>query len=58
VGGGCSRAPRADVDAAIGLPCLSKTVTGGWVVSARALAADAAPEEAVRSVLGVLSPRS
>jgi hypothetical protein len=58
VGGGCSRAPRADVDEAIGLACLSKTVTGGWVVSARALAADAEPEEAVRSVLGVLSPRS
>jgi hypothetical protein len=56
VGGGCSRAPRADVDEAVGLPCLSKTVTGGWVVSARALAADAEPEEAVRMVLGVLTP--
>jgi hypothetical protein len=56
VGGGCSRAPRADVDEAVGLPCESKTVTGGWVVSARALAADAEPEEAVRMVLGVLTP--
>jgi hypothetical protein len=58
VGGGCSRAPRADVDEAVGLPCLSKTVTGGWLVHARALAADAEPEEAVRAVLGVLSARS
>jgi hypothetical protein len=58
VGGGCSRAPRADVDEAVGLPCLSKTVSGGWVVHARAIAADAKPEEAVRAVLGVLSARS
>jgi hypothetical protein len=57
VGGGCSREPRADVDGAIGLPCLSKTVTGGWVVSARALAADADPEEGVRTVLLSLSAR-
>jgi hypothetical protein len=56
VGGGCSRAPRADVDEAIGLPCESKTVTGGWLVAVRALAADAEPEEAVRMVLGVLTP--
>lgn len=58
IGGGCSRGPRSDVDEALGLPCLSKTVPPGFVVSARALAADAEPEEAVRSVLGVLSPRS
>jgi carbamoylphosphate synthase large subunit len=58
VGGGCSRDPRADVDEAMGLPCLSKTVTGGWVVYARALAADAEPEAAVRAVLEAVSARS
>jgi biotin carboxylase len=58
LGGGCSRAPRADVDEAIGLPCLSKTVDGGRVVSARALAADADPETAVRTVLEQLAARS
>jgi phosphoribosylamine-glycine ligase len=58
LGGGCSRAPRADVDEAIGLPCLSKTVDGGRVVSARALAADADPETAVRTVLERLAARS
>ena len=57
LGGGCSRAPRADVDEAIGLPCQSKTVDGGRVVAARALAADAEPEEAVRMLLGALSAR-
>jgi biotin carboxylase len=58
LGGGCSRAPRADVDEAVGLPCLSKTVDGGRVVSARALAADADPETAVRTVLEQLAARS
>jgi hypothetical protein len=58
LGGGCSRAPRADVDEAIGLPCQSKTVDGGRVVWARSLAADAEPEEAVRLVLEVVSARS
>ena len=57
LGGGCSRAPRADVDEAIGLPCQSKTVDGGRVVAARALAADAEPEEAVRMLLGSLTAR-
>jgi hypothetical protein len=58
VGGGCSRAPRDDVDEALGLPCQAKTVAGRQVVWARALAADAEPEEAVRAVLGVLTSRS
>jgi hypothetical protein len=58
LGGGCSRAPRADVDEALGLPAQSKTVDGGRVVWARALAADAEPEEAVRAVLQVISSPS
>jgi carbamoylphosphate synthase large subunit len=58
LGGGCSRAARADVDEALGLPALSKSVDGGRVVAARAIAADADPEEAVRSVLSALSARS
>jgi carbamoylphosphate synthase large subunit len=58
LGGNCSRAPRADVDEALGLPCQSKTVDGGRVVGARALAADADPETAVRSVLERLGARS
>jgi hypothetical protein len=58
LGGGCSRAPRADVDEALGLPALSKTVDGGRVVSARALAADLEPEQAVQAVLETLSSRS
>jgi hypothetical protein len=51
LGGGCTRGPRADVDEALGLPALSKSVDGGRIVFARALAADAEPEEAVRAVL-------
>lgn len=58
VGGGCSKAPRSDVDEALGLPCQAKTVADRHVVWARALAADAEPEEAVRTVLGVLTSRS
>jgi hypothetical protein len=58
LGGGCTRAARADVDEALGLPALSKSVAGGHVVFARALAADAEPEDAVRSVLAALSARS
>lgn len=58
LGGGCTRAARADVDEALGLPALSKSVDGGRVVFARALAADAEPEEAVRSVLAALTTRS
>jgi hypothetical protein len=58
LGGGCTRGPRADVDEALGLPALSKSVDGGRIVFARALAADAEPEEAVRAVLGVVSSRS
>jgi hypothetical protein len=58
LGGGCTREARDDVDEALGLPALSKSVAGGRVVFARALAADAEPEEAVRSVLSALTLRS
>jgi hypothetical protein len=58
LGGGCTRGPRADVDEALGLPAQSKSVDGGRVVWARALAVDAEPEEAVRAVLEPLSSRS
>jgi hypothetical protein len=54
LGGGCTRGPRADVDEALGLPCETKSVDGGRVVAARAYAADAEPEAAVRAVLEVL----
>jgi hypothetical protein len=37
---------------------LSKSVDGGRIVFARALAADGEPEEAVRAVLEVFSSRS
>jgi hypothetical protein len=56
LGGGCSRGANAEVDELIGLPCQTKTVTSGHVIGVRALAADAAPEEAVRAVLGVSRP--
>jgi hypothetical protein len=58
LGGGCTRAARPDVDEALGLPAVSKSVDGGRVVAARAVAADAEPEEAVRSVLSALTTRS
>jgi carbamoylphosphate synthase large subunit len=58
LGGGCSRESRDDVDEALGLPCQTKLVTGGYVIAVRALAADAEPEQAVRSVLGALTSRS
>lgn len=54
LGGGCTRGARADVDEALGLPALSTSVDGGRVVFARALAADADPEESVRAVLETL----
>jgi hypothetical protein len=58
LGGGCSRGPRSEVDDALGLPCQTKIVTGGYVIAVRALAADAEPEAAVRSVLEALTLRS
>ena len=57
LGGGCSRGSNPAVDELVGLPCETKIVTGGYVIAVRALAADAEPEEAVRSVLGALTPR-
>jgi carbamoylphosphate synthase large subunit len=56
LGGGCSRGSNAEIDELIGLPCQTKTVTSGHVIGIRALAADASPEDAVRSVLGVNQP--
>jgi hypothetical protein len=56
LGGGCTRGSNAEVDELIGLPCQTKTVTSGHVIGIRALAADASPEEAVRTVLGVSAP--
>jgi hypothetical protein len=58
LGGGCSRGSNAAVDELVGLPCQTKIVTGGYVIAVRALAADAEPEAAVRSVLGALTSRS
>ncbi|MEO9174542.1 MAG: hypothetical protein ABI317_03430 [Gaiellales bacterium] len=58
LGGGCSRGPSSEVDEALGLPCESKVLTGGYVVAVRALAADAEPEAAVRSALETLTLRS
>ncbi len=59
LGGGCSRESRSEVDEALGLPCQTKLVTGGYVIAVRALAADAEPEEAVRTVLAaVITSRS
>jgi hypothetical protein len=56
LGGGCSRGSNPVVDELVGLPCQTKVVSSGHVIGIRALAADASPEEAVRSVLGVSSP--
>ncbi|HEY1480527.1 MAG TPA: hypothetical protein VGF46_10875 [Gaiellales bacterium] len=58
LGGGCSRGSRADVDELIGLPCQSKMVEGHRVIAVRALAADAEPELAVRTLLEALTLRS
>jgi hypothetical protein len=58
LGGGCSRGSRADVDELIGLPCQSKMVDGNRVIAVRALAADAEPELAVRTLLEALTLRS
>jgi hypothetical protein len=58
LGGGCSRGSRSEVDDALGLPCETKVVTGGYVIAVRALGADAEPEAAVRSALETLTLRS
>jgi hypothetical protein len=58
LGGGCSRGSRSEVDEALGLPCETKIVTGGYVIAVRALGADAEPEAAVRSALETLTLRS